>query len=69
MNGAGQAWLVARREMRERSRSRAFRVSLVLMVVTVAATLILPALLRPDSGTRDVGLTGAAPPALAAAIG
>jgi len=69
MNGVRQGWLVARREMRERSRSRAFRVSLVLMVVTVAATLILPALLRPDSGTRDVGLTGAAPPALAAAIG
>ena len=69
MNGVRQGWLVARREMRERSRSRAFRVSLVLMVVTVAATLILPALLRPDSGTRDVGLTGAAPPALAAALG
>jgi ABC-2 type transport system permease protein len=69
MNGVRQGWLVARREIRERSRSRAFRVSLVLMVVTVAASLILPALLRPGGGARDIGLTGAAPPALAAAIG
>jgi ABC-2 type transport system permease protein len=68
MNGVRQGWLVARREIRERSRSRAFRVSLVLMVVTVAAALILPALLRPGSGIRDVGLTGAAPPALTATI-
>jgi ABC-2 type transport system permease protein len=38
------------------------------MVVTVAATLIIPALFKPGGGTRDVGLTGAAPPGLAAAI-
>jgi len=68
MNGLRQAWLVARREMRERSRSRAFRASVVLMIVAVAAVLILPALLKPD-GTRDIGLTGAAPAALAATIG
>jgi ABC-2 type transport system permease protein len=67
MNGMRQGWLVAMREMRERSRSRAFRVSVVLMIVTVAAMLILPALLKPGS-TRSVGLTGSASPALAAAI-
>jgi ABC-2 type transport system permease protein len=38
------------------------------MIVAVAAVLILPALLKPD-GTRDIGLTGAAPAALAATIG
>jgi ABC-2 type transport system permease protein len=68
MNGVRQGWLVARREIRERSRSRAFRISIVLMIVTVAAMLILPALLRPGGGTKDVGLTGSAPTALAATI-
>ena len=67
MNGMRQGWLIAMREMRERSRSRAFRLSVVLMIVTVAAMLVLPALLKPGS-TRNVGLTGSAPPALAAAI-
>ena len=67
MNGVSQAWLVARREMRERSRSRAFQASVVFLIVGVAAMLILPALLKP-SGTRDVGVTGAAPAALAATI-
>jgi len=67
MTGAGQAWLVARREMRERSRSRAFQASVVLMAVAVAAVLILPALLKPGS-TRNIGVTGPAPAALAATI-
>ena len=67
MTGVSQAWLVARREMRERSRSRAFQASVVFLIVGVAAMLILPALLKP-SGTRDVGVTGAAPAALAASI-
>jgi ABC-2 type transport system permease protein len=68
VNGARQSWLVAKRELRERSRSRAFLASVVLMVVTVAAMLILPAMLRPGGSTRDVGLTGRAPAALAATI-
>ena len=68
MNGVRQSWLVTKREIRERSRSRAFLASLVLMVVTVAAMLIIPAVLKPGGDTRDVGLTGAAPPALAATI-
>jgi ABC-2 type transport system permease protein len=67
MNGVRQSWLVARREMRERGRSRAFRVSVVLMIVAVAAILIVPALLKPG-GTKDVGLTGSVPAALATSI-
>ena len=67
MNDVRQAWLVARREMRERSRSRAFQASVVFLIVGVAAMLILPVLLKP-SGTRDVGVTGSAPAALAATI-
>ena len=68
MNGMRQSWLVARREIRERGRSRAFRLSVVLMIVTVAAVLILPALLRASGGAKDVGLTGATPTALAGTI-
>jgi ABC-2 type transport system permease protein len=68
MNGMRQSWLVARREIRERGRSRAFRLSVVLMIVTVAAVLILPVLLQASGGAKDVGLTGATPTALAATI-
>jgi ABC-2 type transport system permease protein len=67
MNGLRQGWLVARRELRERSRSPAFRASVVLMIVAVVAVLILPVLIKPG-GTRHVGVTGPAPAALAATI-
>ena len=68
MNGMRQGWLVAKREIGERSRSRAFLASLALMAVAVAAVLIMPALLRPGGGTKDIGLTGPTPPTLAAII-
>jgi ABC-2 type transport system permease protein len=68
MNGIRQGWLVTRREIRERGRSRAFLASVVLMVVAVAVVLIIPALFTSGGGTRDVGLTGPAPPGLAATI-
>ena len=68
MNGMRQGWLVAKREIGERSRSRAFLASLALMAVAVAAVLIMPVLLRPGGGTKDIGLTGPTPPTLAAII-
>jgi ABC-2 type transport system permease protein len=68
MNGVRQGWLVARRELQERARSRAFLASVALMVVTVAAMLIIPAVLQPGGGTRDIGLTGRAPAGLVATI-
>ena len=67
MNGWRQGWLVATRELRERSRSPAFRAAVVLMIVAVVAVLILPTLIKPG-GTRNVGVTGSAPAALAATI-
>jgi len=67
MTGIRQAWLVARRELRERARSRGFQASVVFLVIGVAAMLILPALLKPAS-TRDVGVTGPVPAALAGTI-
>jgi ABC-type Na+ efflux pump permease subunit len=68
MKGMNQAWLVAAREFRERSRSRGFLASVALMVIAVAAAIVLPALLDTGPGTKDVGLTGAVPAELPAAI-
>lgn len=68
MSGARQTWLVATREMRERSRSRAFLISVVVMLMSVAAAIVLPGLLDNGPGTKDVGLTGDTPTALPAAI-
>jgi ABC-2 type transport system permease protein len=59
VSGVRQTWLVAVREMRERSRSRAFRASLVLMILVVVAVIVAPALLADSGGTKDVGITGA----------
>ena len=68
MRGATRStWLVARRELRERGRSKAFLTSLVLMVLGVSAAVALPGLLEDDA-TADVGLTGAVPPGLSAAL-
>ena len=51
MNDVRQGWLVARRELRERSRSAAFVASLVFMALAVAAAIVLPALLSGGGGT------------------
>lgn len=60
-----QSWLVALREMRERSRSRAFQISMVVMVVVVLVAIIVPALLDKGPGTKHVGVTGSVPTGLA----
>ena len=64
MSGWHQGWLVARREMRERSRSRAFLVSIVVMILAVTAMIVLPAVLSTSGKTKHVGLTGAIPSGL-----
>jgi ABC-2 type transport system permease protein len=58
---AHQTWLVARREMRERGRSRGFQASLVLMILAVVAVVVLPSLLERDAEAQHIGLTGAVP--------
>jgi ABC-2 type transport system permease protein len=67
MNSVRQAWLVAKREIRERGRSRAFLASVLLMIAAVTAMLVLPVLFT-SGGARDVGLSGPAPARLAATI-
>ena len=61
MNGLRQGWLVAVREIRERSRSRAFRASLLIMILVVAGAIVLPGIFANGAGTRDVGLAGSIP--------
>jgi ABC-2 type transport system permease protein len=68
MKGMSQAGLVAVREVRERSRSRGFLASVVVMIIAVSAAVVLPALLDAGHGTKDVGLTGAISAELPAAI-
>jgi ABC-2 type transport system permease protein len=68
MNGVHQTWLVAAREIRERGRSRAFLVSLLLMLLAVAAAIVLPAFLETGPGTKDVGFTGVTPVGLTTAL-
>ena len=58
MNAANQGWLVARREMRERARSRGFRISVLLMLLVVVAMVVLPSMLDTAQTTKHVGITG-----------
>ncbi len=68
MNAVQQSWLVARRELRERSRSRAFRLSVIAMLVVVAGVIVVPSMIGTSATTKDVGMTGSRPPTLAATI-
>jgi ABC-2 type transport system permease protein len=63
MTGMRLGWLVAVREMRERSRSSGFRTGLIVMLVVVVAVIAVPAMIDTSGGTRDVGLSGATTPA------
>jgi ABC-2 type transport system permease protein len=68
MTGWRQGWLVAVREMRERSRSSGFRAGLVVTVIVVVAMVVLPNVFDTSGGTKDVGLTGASPAGLSQVI-
>jgi ABC-2 type transport system permease protein len=60
MTGVTQGWLVAKREMRERARSRGFRISSALMLLLAVVMVVLPGLLD-TSDTKSVGISGATP--------
>ena len=61
MSGLRQGWLVALREMRERSRSRGFRAGLVVMLLVVVAMIVVPAMLDTGPGPRTSGSPAAIP--------
>lgn len=60
--------LVAARELRTRLRSRAFQAATAILLVAAVAAIVLPVVLRPDTSTRRIGLTGTVPGGLPAAL-
>jgi ABC-2 type transport system permease protein len=68
MNGLGQGWLVARREIRERTRSRAFWAVIAGTLAVVIAAIVIPATIQTSKVTRDIGFTGTTPVTLPAAV-
>lgn len=67
MTAIGQGWQVARREMRERSRSRGFRIGFVLMLLVVVVMVVVPGLLD-TAETRNVGVAGTTSPLVERAL-
>ncbi len=61
-------WLVARREILERGRSRGFILSVFLTTALVMGSFIVPTILFGDDDVTKIGLIEPAPPGLAAAI-
>jgi ABC-2 type transport system permease protein len=54
-------WLVARRELLERGRSRAFALSLVVSVALILAGILVPTLIGSGPGIQHLGIAGTAP--------
>jgi ABC-2 type transport system permease protein len=68
MSRARSVWLVARREILERGRSRGFILSMVFTTLLVIGSFALPALLFGDDDDLDIGLLEPAPAGLDAAL-
>jgi ABC-2 type transport system permease protein len=68
MTSMQQGWLVARREIRERSRSRGFRISSLLILLIAVGMVLLPGVLSTSDSARSVGITGTTPPTLVRAL-
>jgi ABC-2 type transport system permease protein len=54
-------WLVARRELLERGRSRAFLFSVILSIAIVLAGIFLPSLIGGGAGASHLGIVGEPP--------
>jgi ABC-2 type transport system permease protein len=67
VSGIGRSWLVARRELRERIRSKGMWAGTAIMLIVVIAAIVVPALVDSGAVTKDVGFVGAAPDNLPAA--
>jgi ABC-2 type transport system permease protein len=68
MNGMRQGWLVASREISERSRSKGFWAAMVSTLAVVIAAIAIPAMIQTSNVTRDVGFTGSTPVTLPGAV-
>ncbi len=61
-------WLVARREIVERGRSRGYVISLLFTVFLLLAGFVLPSLLIGGAGTLQLALVGETPPGLVSSL-
>ena len=61
-------WLVARREILERGRSRGFILSVAFTTLIVVGSFVIPALLFGEDSPTKVGVVEPSPPGLQAAI-
>src|SRR5918997_6150093 len=68
MSRARAIWLVARRELLERGRSKGFLGSLILTEVFVVGSMLLQAQLASGENRLDVGYVGQPPVALEQAM-
>jgi ABC-2 type transport system permease protein len=68
MSRTRQIWLVARRELRERSRSKGLWAGTAFMLLIVVASIVVPTLADGGTVTRDVGFAGRVPDGLPAAV-
>ncbi|HEY5199077.1 MAG TPA: ABC transporter permease [Solirubrobacteraceae bacterium] len=58
------AWLIARREIDERSRAKSFVITTAILVLGVAAGVVIPAIIGHNRTTAKIGLVGPAAPEL-----
>jgi ABC-2 type transport system permease protein len=68
MSRARSIWLVARREIVERGRSRGFIFSVLFTTTIIIGSFVVPALIIGDEGPTQIGVVEPAPEGLAAAI-
>jgi ABC-2 type transport system permease protein len=68
MNRWRSVWLVARREIIERGRSRGFVLSVFLTTALVIGSFLVPTILFGDDDATRIGLIDPAPPAMQTAI-
>jgi ABC-2 type transport system permease protein len=61
-------WLVARRELLERGRSRAFLLSVALSIAIIGAGIFLPSVIGSGPGTQHLGVVGSPPAGLVSGI-
>ncbi len=59
MKGLRPVWMVARRELRERLKSRTYRITTVILLLIVLGAIVVPQVAGDDEGTTyDLGLVG-----------
>lgn len=62
MKGLRPVWMVARRELRERFKSRTYRITTVILLLIVLGGIVIPQVVDDGEGTTyDLGLVGTTP--------